>query len=134
MVGDLVDRIGRARSLAGGLVLMGLSVSALGWVDSVHATAAALFGLGLGWNVSFVASTAELADQTKPWERGRLLGVNDLLSGATGAGLTLLGGFVLTAAGVTTLAIGAVVLLIAPALWILRDPSSQATTTSRRRW
>lgn len=133
VVGDLVDRIGRARSLAGGLVLMGLSVSALGWVDSVHATAAALFGLGLGWNVSFVASTAELADQTKPWERGRLLGVNDLLSGATGAGLTLLGGFVLTAAGVTTLAIGAVVLLIAPALWILRDASSQATTTSRRR-
>ena len=47
------------------------------------------------------------------------LGLNDLLSGATGAGLTLLGGLALTAAGVATLAIGAIALVAAPALWIL---------------
>lgn len=51
--GGLVDRIGRAQSLSGGLLLMGLSVSSLLWLESAHATAAALFGLGLGWNVSF---------------------------------------------------------------------------------
>jgi MFS family permease len=119
VVGDLVDRIGRARCLATGLLGMGLSVSGLLWVESVHATAAALFGLGLGWNLSFVAATAVLADRTKPWERGSLLGFNDLLSSATGAGLTLLGGLVLTAAGVASLTIGAVALLVAPALWIL---------------
>jgi MFS family permease len=96
-------------------------------VESVHATAAALFGLGLGWNLSFVAATAVLADRTKPWERGGLLGFNDLLSSATGAGLTLLGGFVLTAAGVPPLTIGAVALLVAPALWILL-----ASDSSRR--
>lgn len=121
LMGDVVDRIGRTRSLAGGLLLMGLSVSGLLWVESVHATAAALFGLGLGWNLSFVAATAELTDRTEPWERGRLLGLNDLLSGGAGAGLTLLGGFVLTAAGVTALAIGAVALVVAPAPWILRN-------------
>ena len=87
VVGDLVDRIGRARCLAIGLLGMGLSVSGLLWVESVHATAAALFGLGLGWNLSFVAATAVLADRTRPWERGSLLGFNDLLSSATGAGL-----------------------------------------------
>jgi len=138
VMGDLVDRIGRARSLAGGLLLMGLSVSALLWVEGVHATAAALFGLGLGWNLSFVAATAELTDRSEPWERGRLLGLNDLLSGATGAGLTLLGGFVLAAAGVTALAIGAVALVVAPALWILyhaapRPVSRHATASSSRR-
>jgi MFS family permease len=130
VVGDLVDRIGRTRSLSGGLMLMGLSVSALVWVESVPAIGAALFGLGLGWNVSFVAATAELADRTEPWERGRLLGFNDLVSGATAAGLCLLGGLALTALGVAALAIGAATLVIAPALWILRDGARSASLPS----
>jgi hypothetical protein len=99
---------------------MGLSVSGLLWVEGAHATAGALFGLGLGWNVSFVAATAELSERTEPSERASLLGFNDLVSGATGAGLTLLGGVALTAGGVAALAIAAVVLVTIPALWILR--------------
>jgi MFS family permease len=120
VVGDLIDRIGRTTSLAGGLLLMAASVSSLLWIESVPATAAALFGLGLGWNLSFVAATAELADRTEPWERGKLLGFNDLLSGLTGAGLALAGGVALTALGVAALAVGGAVLVTAPALWILR--------------
>ena len=53
-----------------------------------------------------MAATAQLADCTLPWERGRLLGFNDLLSGLTGAGLALLGGFALSAIGVAALALG----------------------------
>jgi hypothetical protein len=90
-------------------------------VESVGATAVALFGLGLGWNFSFVAATAELADRTRPTERGRLLGFNDLLSGGTGAGLALIGGVALDVIGVAALAIGGTVLVVTPALWILRD-------------
>jgi MFS family permease len=119
VVGDLVDRIGRTLSLSGGLIVMGVSVSALLWVEGAHATAGALLGLGLGWNVSFVAATAELSQRTEPWERAGLLGLNDLVSGATGAGLTLLGGLALTAGGVTALAVGAVALVTIPAAWIL---------------
>jgi MFS family permease len=121
VVGDLIDRIGRTTSLAGGLLLMAVSVSSLLVIDSVSATAVALFGLGLGWNLSFVAATAELADRTQPWERGKLLGFNDLLSGLTGAALALAGGVALTALGVAALAIGGAVLVVGPALWILRD-------------
>jgi hypothetical protein len=77
--------------------------------------------LGLGWNLSFVAATAELADCTQPWERGKLLGFNDLLSGLTGASLALLGGVALTALGVAALALGGTALVAAPALWILRN-------------
>jgi MFS family permease len=138
VVGDLVDRIGRTQALAGGLIVMGLSVSGLLWVEGAHATAGALFGLGLGWNVSFVAATAELSERTEPWERARLLGFNDLVSGATGAGLTLLGGVALTAGGVAALAMGAVVLVTVPALWILRGDrgatpcSSKASDLGRR--
>ncbi len=125
-VGDLVDRIGRTPSLASGLLLMAASVISLLWVTSVPATAVALFGLGLGWNFSYVAATAVLSDSTAPSERGKLLGFNDLLAGLTGAGLALLGGLALTALGVAALAIGGAALVIAPALWILR-PLAPAT-------
>jgi hypothetical protein len=94
----------------------------------VPATAVALFGLGLGWNLSFVAATAELADLTLPSERGRLLGFNDLLSGATGAGLALLGGVALSVIGVAALAIGGTLLVIGPALWILRTGMPEPVT------
>jgi MFS family permease len=128
VVGDVIDRIGRTLSLSGGLLLMGLSVSTLVSVESVPAIAAALFGLGLGWNVSYVAATAELTERTRPWERGRLLGFNDLLSGAAGAGLTLLGGLVLTTIGVAALATAATALVVVPGLWILLH----GTATHRR--
>jgi MFS family permease len=120
VVGDVVDRIGRPPALVGGLALMAISTISLLWIASVGATALALFGLGLGWNLSFVAATAQLADCTMPWERGKLLGFNDLLSGMTGASLALLGGYALTAIGVAALAIGGTVLVVAPAIWIGR--------------
>jgi hypothetical protein len=99
---------------------MALSVISLLWVRSVPATAVVLFGLGLGWNLSYVAATAVLADSSAAWERGKLLGFNDLLAGLTGAGLALLGGLALTALGVAALAIGGAALVTGPALWILR--------------
>jgi MFS family permease len=120
VVGDVVDRIGRTPALGGGLLLMAVSVISLLWVSSVPATSLVLFGLGLGWNLSYVAATAVLADSSTASERGKLLGFNDLLAGATGAGLALLGGIALTALGVAALAIGGAALVAGPALWILR--------------
>ncbi len=122
VVGDVVDRIGRTPALAGGLGLMALSTISLLWVSSVPATALVLFGLGLGlgWNLSYVSATAVLADSSAAWERGKLLGFNDLLAGLTGAGLALFGGLALTALGVASLAIGGAALVAGPALWILR--------------
>jgi MFS family permease len=120
VVGDLIDRIGRSRALVGGLVLMAVSAASLLWVTSVAALALSLFALGLGWSLSFVAATAQLADCTAPAERGRLLGFNDLLSGLTGAGLSLLGGYALDAIGVAALGVGGLLLALAPAGWIVR--------------
>ena len=124
VVGDIIDRVGRTRSLVAGLLIMCAAAASLTWVESVGATAVSLFALGLGWNVSFVAATAELADHTHVGERGRLLGFNDLLSGLTGATLALGGGAVLTGYGVAALALGAAVLVAAPAVWIPRVKTS----------
>ena len=41
---------------------MAFSCIGLTWFESVLGTAVLLFGLGLGWNLSFVAATAQLAD------------------------------------------------------------------------
>ena len=119
VVGSLIDRVGRTPALAAGLVVMAGSTIGMLWLESVVATAILLFGLGVGWNVSFVAATAQLADLTTSAERGKVLGFNDLLSGLLGAGLALLGGFALDSIGVAALAIGATAIVAAPVLWLL---------------
>ena len=126
VVGNVIDRLGRRPPLVGGLALMSASCVGLLWAESVWGTAVLLFGLGLGWNLSFVAATTELVDRTSAAERGKLLGFADLLSGLTGASLALLGGFALKALGVAALGIGAGVLVVLPALWILRDGRRRA--------
>ena len=120
VVGTLIDRIGRRVALTGGLIIVAASCSGLLLFDGVVTIAILLFGLGLGWNLSFVAATAELADKTAPAERGKLLGFNDLLAGLLGAGLALAGGVALDLLGVAALAIGATVLALAPAFLITR--------------
>ena len=118
VVGTLIDRIGRGPALTGGLLAMALSTIGLLWIDSVAGTALLLFGLGVGWNLSFVAATAQLVDATAPSERGRILGFNDFMSALLGAGLALLGGYALDSIGVAALAIGATVIVAAPVLWL----------------
>src|SRR5581483_593438 len=120
VVGDLVDRIGRTRSLVGGLFLVGASALALAWVASVAGMALCLFLLGLGWSLSFVAATAELSDLSAVSERGKLLGLNDLGAGLLGACLALIGGFVL-AATPKGFSVAETALAVIPALWIMAD-------------
>jgi MFS family permease len=120
-VGALIDRIGRLRALAGGLVVMAVSCVGMQWLEGVAATAVLLFLLGLGWNISFVGATAQLADRTSPAERGKLLGFNDLGSAMLGAGLALLGGVVLEALGVAALVLGAAAIVVLPVVWIWRQ-------------
>src|SRR5438034_2808163 len=118
VVGALIDRIGRRPALSGGLLVMGASTLGLAWVTGVPATALLLFGLGIGWNISYVAAAAQMADLTRPQERGRLFGFNDLLASLFGAVLALAGGLTLEAYGVLALAVGATILVTAPAPWI----------------
>jgi MFS family permease len=119
VIGSLIDSIGRRPALMGGLLIMAASTLGLVWFASVLWTSVALFGLGLGWNVSYVAASTELADSAAPAERGKLIGLTDLLSSALGAALALLGGVVYSELGVESLAVGATAIAVAPVLWIL---------------
>jgi MFS family permease len=132
VVGPLIDRLGRGVSLWTGLALMAVSCIGITWFESVVGTALLLFGLGLGWSVSFVAATAQLADRAAPAERGRLLGFSDQFSALAGAGLALLGGYALDTLGVAALAIGSTVLVLTPLIRLLRRDEAVGTIAPRR--
>jgi MFS family permease len=126
VIGRLIDRVGRTPALEVGLVVMALSSIGLLWVAGVFGTAVLLLGLGVGWNISFVAATAQMADRTSPAERGKLLGFNDQLAAFFAAGLALLGGYALDAIGVAALAIGATIIVVSPIVMIARPGTGSA--------
>ena len=114
VVGELIDRIGRRRALVGGLAIMAVSTVMLAWVESIPSMSVSLFLLGLGWNLSYVAATAELVTYARPVERGKLVGFTDLMAGLIAAALALLGGLAYTEWGVVAIAVGATVAVVAP--------------------
>jgi hypothetical protein len=101
---------------------MALSNVGLIWLGGLAGMSMALLGLGLGWNLSYVAATTELVALTSPSERGRLVGFTDLLAGFTAAALALLGGLVYSADGVVALSLAAAALAALPALWLALRP------------
>jgi MFS family permease len=119
VIGALIDKVGRKPSLVTGLAIMAVSTIMLVWAESILWTSVSLLLLGLGWNVSYVAATAELVAHATPVERGRLVGATDLAAGFLGAGFALIGGIAYTELGIAALAIGATVAVVAPALGIL---------------
>jgi MFS family permease len=133
IVGDVIERLGRRTAMVAGLLVMAVSNAALAWLDTIFGMSLALFGLGLGWCVSYIAATTELVDLAGPAERGRLVGATDLLSSFTAAGLALGGGVVYTGGGGSVpLAAAAGGLAALAAAWVagngsrLRTPLSHA--------
>jgi MFS family permease len=119
VVGDVIDRVGRRPALVAGLAIMGTSTIFMAWIESVGAMSLSLFGLGLGWSLSYVAATSELVDHAALAERGRLVGFSDLLSGFTGATLAIVGGLAYDDIGVEAVAVGATLAVGVPAVLIV---------------
>jgi MFS family permease len=119
VAGDLIERIGRRRSMVIGLCVMAVSNAGLAWFASIAGMSLSLFGLGLGWCLAYIAATTELVDRATASERGRLVGLTDLLSSFSGAALALSGGIVYTGAGGSvTLAVAACGLAFLAAAWV----------------
>jgi MFS family permease len=93
LTGGLVDRFGVAlTSAAGGTVLLtGALVSALS--TSALGLGVALYLVGLGWNLCFVAGSAMLAKHLEPSIRPSFQGAADVLVWLCAGGSTLGGGY-----------------------------------------
>ena len=119
VVGDLVERLGRRNAIGLGLAVMACSNLLLWPFDGIFGMSLSLFGLGLGWSLSYVAATAELVTHATPVERGRLIGATDLAAGLLGAALALLGGAAYSEWGAAAIAVGGTIAVVLPALGIL---------------
>jgi len=119
VIGAVIDQVGRRPSLIAGLAIMASSTVLLAWVQSIAGMSLSLFLLGLGWNFSYVAATAELVTHATPVERGRLIGATDLAAGLLGAALALLGGAAYSEWGAAAIAVGGTIAVVLPALGIL---------------
>lgn len=126
VVGPLVDRIGRRQAMTAGLIVLALSEAVLAAGIARATILPAMFGIGLGWNISYVAATAAVADATLPSERARLLGVLDLAATGTAAAATIAAGAILDTAGLPLLAVGGAVLALLPLAVLLRRTTALA--------
>ena len=118
--GRLADKIGRARVIAAGGVVLILACMAAPLSPAFVPITFGLFLLGLGWNFCFVGASSLLSDQLSPDERARTQGFNDLLMGLVAASGSFLSGHVFAAVGYGTMgAISAGVSIIpfALAIW-----------------
>ena len=119
VIGDVIERLGRRSSMVIGLLVIALSNAGLAWFASIAGMSISMFGLGLGWCLSYIAATTELVGLAGPAERGRLVGATDLLSSFAGAALALGGGVVYTGAGGSVpLAVLATGLSLLAAAWV----------------
>lgn len=102
--GWLSDRWGRKPVATLGAVILLASCALAPLSPNVLPIAFALFLLGLGWNLCYVAGSALLSDALTTAEKGRMQGFNDLVMGGAAASAVMVGGLVLGGAGYTAMA------------------------------
>lgn len=118
--GWLIDRLGAAVVTIGGALLLVVASLLSPFVVSVAGLAAALFLLGLGWNLCFVAGSALLAMGLAPGERTRVQGLSDAGSSAASALGSLSAGLLFALGSMTLVgAVGLAFSLALVAAWVL---------------
>jgi len=118
--GRLTDRFGSPPVMFLGLATLALSaiLSAIAPPEGGGLLFLALFLLGYGWNLGYVAGSALLASGLDYGERTRLEGATDSLIWSSAAAASLSSGVVVAAASYATLGLVGVFVVVAPA-WIL---------------
>lgn len=111
--GRLADRWGRPRTVALGASVLVVACALAPLSPRVLPLAGALFALGLGWSLCYVAGSAWLADRLTAGERAAMQGATDTLVGLTAAVSSLGSGVVFAAVGYGSMAVvGAAVALV----------------------
>jgi MFS family permease len=118
--GRLTDRFGSARVIYSGLTILAISgvLAAVAPVDDDRLLLLALFLLGWGWNLGYVAGSALLSRGVSVVERTRIQGLADALIWSTAALASLGSGVLVASAGYATLGVLGAILVVIPA-WIL---------------
>jgi MFS family permease len=118
--GWITQRLGTVRTifLGTGVLVAASALAALAPPESDQILFIALFLLGWGWNLGFVAGSAMLSSEIELAERARVQGTADAVIWTTSALASLGSGAVVAAAGFSTLGFLGVAIVLAP-VWLL---------------
>jgi MFS family permease len=132
ITGRLTDRFGPVAVIGGGLAgLAGAALlAALAPPDGGLLLTFALFLLGYGWNMCFVAASSLLSHGLALAERTRVQGIADTLTWGTAAFASLSSGLVVAAASYTALGFLGVALTAIPALFLMLQGGRLRTTAA----
>ncbi|MBI4672034.1 MAG: MFS transporter [Chloroflexi bacterium] len=119
VTGRIADRLGHARTILIGAVLLILACVLAPFSTEMPRLALALFVLGAGWNFCFVAGSSLLTDSIRINERGRMQGANDLLVGLVAAAGSLSSGLVFETIGYAGIALAGITLAVGLFVYIL---------------
>ena len=119
-IGRLADRVGRRPVLASGALIFITGAATDPLFQNPLINGISLFLVGLGWCFCYVAANAIIADTTRPTERGRITGINDLLVSVCGAVASVMGGVLLSGAGYMTVGAAGIAVGLLPLLAALR--------------
>jgi MFS family permease len=119
--GRLTDRFGSPRVIAGGLgtLVLAALLAAVAPADGGLLLTLALFLLGYGWNLGFVAGSAMLTHGLALGERTRVQGTADSLIWGTAAVASLSSGVVVAGASYTVLGFLGAALVLVPLLLLV---------------
>jgi MFS family permease len=120
ITGRLTDRFGNSAVILAGLAILALAgvLAAVAPPEGGVGLFVALFLLGYGWNLGFVAGSAMLASGLDLADRTRLQGFTDALIWSSAAAAALTSGLVVAVASYTALGLIAAVIVVGPA-WAL---------------
>lgn len=118
--GRLSDRLGAVPVVLAGSAMLAAAagLAALAPTDGGLVLTIALFLLGWGWNLGFVAGSALLTSGLELAERTRIQGLADAVIWSSSAAASLSSGVIVSAAGYTTLGILGAAAVVVP-VWVV---------------
>lgn len=130
--GRLTDRFGSVPVILAGLGTVALAaiLAAVAPAEGGVVLFVALFLLGYGWNLGYVAGSALLTTGLSLGERTRVQGLTDALIWSTAAIASLGSGLVLAAAGFAVLGLMGAGLVVVPILLVIARRSALAAAAS----
>lgn len=120
ILGAAVDRYGRLPGLVTGLLVSAAGAVGLALGPTLTTVLPAIFLVGVGWNLAYLAGTARIADATEPEERAASLGALDMAGLLTSASMAILGPALLSVTDIGPLMLLAAVVAVIPAVFLAR--------------
>ncbi len=119
-LGRLSDRFGRRPLMLAGLVVLGIGSMLVPRSEAYIVITGGTFLVGVGWAACTVASSALITEVVTAGERGRAVGLSDSVSQLASMVMPLAAGPFVVLAGLESLSVVVVVVLVAPIAMVLR--------------